>query len=166
MKCWLQFWLLQFKNIHFLNCIQRRRIRIVKRQKTIMKEVCLKNWCLHYIEIFFGYLRTLEIIPCGINCQVSVQLSVVSNSLWPRGLQHTGLPCPSPTPGACSNSCPSSWWCHPNISSSVFPFSSCFQSFPASRSIPMSQLFASGGQSTGAPASASVLPLIFRVDLL
>ena len=71
-KCWLEFWLLQFKKIHLLNCIQRRRIRIVKRQKIITKEACLKN-CLHYIDIFFGYLRTLEIIPCGINSQVSVQ---------------------------------------------------------------------------------------------
>ena len=63
---------------------------------------------------------------------------VMSNSLWPHGLQHARLPCPSPTPGACSNSCPLSWWCHPTISSSVVPFSSCLQSFPASRSFPVS----------------------------
>ena len=81
--------------------------------------------------------------------------SVVSNTLWPHGLQHTRLPSPSPTPRACPNSCPSSRWCHPIILSSVFPFSSCLQSFPASRSFPMSQFFASGGQSIG--ASASVL---------
>ena len=85
--------------------------------------------------------------------------SVVSNSLRPHGLQHSRLPCPSPTPRASSNSCPSSQWCPPNISSSVIPFSFCLQSFPASGSFSMSQLFASGGQSTGASASASVLPM-------
>ena len=83
--------------------------------------------------------------------------SVVSDSLWHLGLQHTRLPCPSPTPGASSNSGPSSWWCHPTISSSVIPFSSCLQSFPASGSFLMSQLFISESQSTGASASASVL---------
>ena len=85
--------------------------------------------------------------------------SVVSDSLQPHGLQHTRLPCPSPIPRACSNSCPSSQWCHPTISSSVVPFSSCLQSFPASRSLPMSQLFTSGSQSIGVSASASVLPI-------
>ena len=83
----------------------------------------------------------------------------MSNSLQPHGLQHARLPCPSLSPGVCSNSCPLSWWCHPTISSSVIPFSSCLQSFPASRSFPMSWLFASGGQSIGATASASVLPM-------
>ena len=85
--------------------------------------------------------------------------SVVSDSLWPYGLQHTRLPCPSPTPGAYSKSCPLSWWCHPTISSSVIPFSSHLQSFPTSGSFQMSQLFASGGQSNGVSASASVLPM-------
>ena len=85
--------------------------------------------------------------------------SVVSNSLWPHGLQHARLPCPSPTPRACSNSCPSSQWCHPTVSSSVVPFSSCLQSFPASESFPVSQFFASDGQGIGASASASVLPM-------
>ena len=91
------------------------------------------------------------------------QFSSVAQScltlLRPDGLQHTWLPCPSPTPGACSDSCPSSWWCHPTISSSVVPFSSCLQSFPASGSFPVSQFFASDGQSIGASASASVLPM-------
>ena len=82
----------------------------------------------------------------------------MSDSLWPHGLQHARLPYPSPTPGACSNSHPSGWWCHPTISSSVVPFS-CLQSFPASGSFPMSQFFLSGGQSIGASASASVLPM-------
>ena len=83
--------------------------------------------------------------------------SVMSDSLWPHGLQHTRLPCPSPFPEACSNLCPLSQWCHPAISFSVVPFSSCPQSFPASGSFPVSQFFASGGQSTRPSASASVL---------
>ena len=83
----------------------------------------------------------------------------MSDSLRPHGLQHTRPLCPSPTPGAYSNSCPSSQWCHPTISSSVIPFSSQLQSFPASRSFQMSQLFTSGGQSIGVSASASVLPM-------
>ena len=79
-------------------------------------------------------------------------------TLWPHGLQHTRLPCPSSSPGTCSNSCPSIWWCHPTISSSVIPFF-CLQSFSASRCFPMSQFFTSGGQSIGVSASASVLPM-------
>ena len=89
---------------------------------------------------------------------VQFSCSVVSDSLGPYGLQHAKLLCPSPTPGACSNSCPSSWWCHPTIASSVISFSH-LQSFPASGSFPMSQLFASGGQSIGVSASASVFPM-------
>ena len=91
----------------------------------------------------------------------SVQFShlVVSNSLQPHGLQHARPPCSSPTPGAYSNSCPLSRWCPPTISASVVPFSSCPQSFPASGSFQMSQLFTSGGQSIGVSASASVLPM-------
>ena len=83
---------------------------------------------------------------------------VVSDSLWLHGLQHTMLLCLSPTPRACSNSRPLSQWCHPTILSSVIPFSSCLQSFPASGSFPVSYFFASGGQSIGASALASVLP--------
>ena len=90
---------------------------------------------------------------------VAVQLLSPVRLAWPHGLHHARLPCPSASPRACSNSCSLSRWCHPNISSSVVPFSSCPQSSPASRSFPMSQLFASGGQSTGASASASVLPM-------
>ena len=85
--------------------------------------------------------------------------SVVSDSLWPCGLQYVRPPYPSPTPGVCSNSCPLSRWCRPTISSSVVPFSSCLQSFPASGFLPMSQFFASGGQSIRAYASLSVLPM-------
>ena len=91
----------------------------------------------------------------------SVQFShsVVCDSLWPHGLQHAGLSCPSPTPGACSNSCPWSQWCHSTISSSVVPFSACLQSFPASGSFQMSQFFASGGQSNRIKVTASALPV-------
>ena len=83
--------------------------------------------------------------------------SVVSDSFQLHGLQHARLPCPSPTPGACSNS--SNRWCHPTISSSVIPSSYCLQSFPASGSLQMSQFFTSGGQSIGVSASTSVLPM-------
>ena len=91
--------------------------------------------------------------------------SVVSNSLRPHGLQHARSPCSSPTPGVYLNSAPLSWWCHPAISSSVVPFSSCLHSFPASGSFPMSQFFTSGGQSIGVSASAS-FQWIFRTDFL
>ena len=92
---------------------------------------------------------------------LSVQFSslVMSDSLWPHEPQHARPPCPSPTPEVHPNPCPLSLWCHPSISSSVVPFSSCPQSFPASGSFPMSQLFASGGQSIGVSASTSVLPM-------
>ena len=101
-------------------------------------------------------------------CQLIFLLSYTSGSvhllspvaqLWPHGLQHTRLPCPSQSPGACSNTCPSNWWCYPTILTSVTPFSSCLQSFPATGSFPMCQLFASGGQSIGVSALASVLPM-------
>ena len=89
---------------------------------------------------------------------IQLSRSVVSDSLPPHESQHARPPCPSPTPGVHSNSCPSSRWCHPAISSSVVPFSSCPQSLPASESFPMSQLFAWGGQRTGVSALASFLP--------
>ena len=97
--------------------------------------------------------------PPGKPSSVQFSHSVVSNSLRPRGLQHARPPCPSPTPGVYSNSCPLSWWCHPTILSFVITFSSHFQYFPASESFQMSQLFASGGQNIGASASTSVLPM-------
>ena len=90
---------------------------------------------------------------------VQFTCSVVSDSLWPHGLQHAKPPCPSPTPGVYWNSCPLCWWCHPPISSSVIPFSSCLQSFPASGSLQIGRFFASVGQSIGESASTSVLPV-------
>ena len=98
--------------------------------------------------------------PARPTHQGSVQFSrsVMSNSLWPHESQHARPPCPSATPGVYSDSCPLSRWCHPDISSSVVPFSSCPQTLPASESFPMSQLFTWGGQSIEVSALASVLP--------
>ena len=102
------------------------------------------------------------------NDSVQFSRSVMSDSVWPHGLQHARPPCPSPTPGACSNSCPSNQWCHPTISSSVVPFSSHLQSFTASGFFPVSQFFTSGGQSIGVSASAwsSLFQWIVRTDFL
>ena len=101
--------------------------------------------------------------PCSAQfSSVQFSLSVVSDSLRPHELQHARPPCPSPTPGVHSDSCPSSQWCNPAISSSVVPFSSCPQSLPALESFPMSQLFTWGGQSTGVSALASFLPKKFQ----
>ena len=99
----------------------------------------------------------IDLTPVCSSVQFS--RSVMSDSLWPHGLQHARHPCTSPTSGLYSNSCPLSQWCHPIISSSVIPFFSCLQSFPASGSFQMSQFFASGGQSIGVSASTSVLPM-------
>ena len=99
------------------------------------------------------------ILKCIDEFSVQFSCSFLSDSLRPHGLQHTRPPCSSPTPGVYSDSCPSSQWCHATISSSVIPFSSCPQSFPASGLFQMSQLFTSGGQSIGVSASTSVLPI-------
>ena len=98
----------------------------------------------------------------GIFSSVQFSHSVMCNCLLPHRLQHSRLPSPSQTPRACSNSCPSSQWCHPTISSSVIPFFSCLQSFPESGSFPMSQFFALVGQSIGVSASASVHPMAIQ----
>ena len=116
------------------------------------------NYWVHRIK------GTAESLISGLSISVtlsSVQFSrsVVPNSLWPHESQHARPPCLSPSPGVYPNSCPSSRWCHPAISSSIIPFSSCPQSLPASGSFPMSQLFAWGGQSIGVSASALVLPI-------
>ena len=107
--------------------------------------------------------------PLLFKTSVQFSRSVVSGSLPPHELQHARCPCPSPTPGVHSNLCPLSRWCHPTISSSVVPFSSCPQSFPASGSFPVTQLFASGGQSTGFSFNISPSnegPISFRMDWL
>ena len=105
---------------------------------------------------------TLDIFITDVYMCSSVH-SVVFDSLRPRGLQDARPPCSSSTPGVYLNSCPLSWWCHPTISSSFIPFSSCLQSFPASGSFQMSQFFASGGQSIGVWASASVFPMNWNI---
>ena len=105
------------------------------------------------------WINSIQLYYCILTVSVQFSHSVMSDSLRPHTLQHIRLPCPSSTPGAYSNSCPLRRWCHATISSSVGPFSSCLQSFPASGSFPMSQLFASGGHSIGASASASLLPM-------
>ena len=111
-----------------------------------------------YIDQLYRYLPQQNAY-IQRNTKVQFSCSVVSDSLQPHGLQHTRLPYPSSTQGACSNSCPLTQWCHPTISSSVIPFSSCLRYCPASGSSPVSQFFTSGGQSTGASTSASVLPM-------
>ena len=119
----------------------------------------------HFIE---EGARLKEVRPQAQDYKLSsVQFthSVVSDSLWPHGLQHARSPCPSPTPRVYSKSCPSSQWCHPTISSSVVPFS-CLQSFPTSGSFQMSQHFTSGGQNIGLSTSTSVFQWKPRTDLL
>ena len=114
----------------------------------------LNNYDYYY---YYSIMMNLDSIICSIFCQFSC--SVVSNSLWPHEPQHVRPPCPSPIPGVHLNPCPSSRWCHLAISSSVVPFSSHLQSFPASGSFWMSQLVASGDQNIGVSASASLLPM-------
>ena len=126
------------------------RIKITRAPEQFWGPLCIRHqtqgmqveWLL-----WAGYIYTSS---------VQFSRSIVSNSLQPHGLQHARPPCPSPTPGIYPNSCPLSWWCHPIISSSVVPFSSCPLTSPASQSFQMSQLFASGGQSIGVSVSTSV----------
>ena len=105
------------------------------------------------------FVNIFSLIIFIFPCSVRFSHSVMSDSLQPHGLQHASLPCPSPIPGVYSNSCPLSRWCHPTISSYVTPFSSCLQSFSASRCFQMSQFFTSTGQSIGVSASTSALPM-------
>ena len=128
--------------------IKKQQVRIGQEQWTGSK---LKKEYAKAVHCHPAYLTYMQ-------SSVQFSCSVVSNSLPSHGLQYTRPPCPSPTPRACSNSCPSCWWCHPTTSFSVVPFSH-LQSFPASGSFPMSPFFTSGGQSVGASASASVLPM-------
>ena len=111
-------------------------------------------WDINLYKNNFGFVRIKYVIS-----SLQFSCSVMSDSLQPHESQHARPPCPSPTPGVHSNSSASSWWCHPAISSSVIPFSSCPQSLPESGSFPMSQLFVWGGQSTGVSALASYLPM-------
>ena len=124
--------------------------------------VCVCNFTVSFFVDMCIYLHRYVHPEKSTSVQFSsvhFSRSVVSNSLHPHELQHASPPCPSPTPRVHSNSCSLSQWCHPAISSSVVPFSFCLQSFPASESFQLSQFFASGGQSIGASASTSVLPM-------
>ena len=133
-------------------------------KRPLTNEWVKKMWYIYTMEYYSAIKRTKS---CHLQqhewtqslSSVQFSCSVISDSWQPHGLQHARLPCPSPTPGAYSNSQPLSQWCHPTMSSSVTPFSSHLQSFPASGSFQMSQFFASGGQSIAAFASASVLPM-------
>ena len=117
------------------------------------------EWLNHMVVLFVTFKELSYIFPLSLTNLHSHQQCTGSDSLRPHESQHTRLPCPPPTPRVHPNSCPLSQWCHPIISSSIVPFSSCPQSFPASGSFQMSQLFASDGQSIGASASTSVLPM-------
>ena len=116
----------------------------------MLAQMLFRLWELHFIILSIEIAAQIRLYQ--------ISHSVVSDSLWPHESQHARPPCPSPTPGVHSESRPSRQWCHPAISSSVVPFSSCPQSLPASESFPMSQLFAWDGQSTGVSAWASFLP--------
>ena len=124
-----------------------------------MKTTHKVKWGCCEGELWGSFIIVAKPVYSANMSSVQFSCSVVSDSLQPHGLQHTRPPCPSPTPRAYSNSCPLSQWCHPTISSSVIPFSSHPQSFPASGSFQITQFFASGGQSFGASALASVLPM-------
>ena len=132
------------------NCSQKGKIKQLLKIKGYSTSVSIKKMLVKTTNSKFALVTFSS---------VQFSHSVVSGSLQPHELQHARPPCPSPTPRVYPNSCPSSWWCHPAISSSVVPFSSCPQSLPASETFPVSQLFASGGQSIGVLASTSVLPM-------
>ena len=119
----------------------------------------LKQINKYWTSIQNAGLEKRKTFTFNLFSSVELSCSVVSDSLQPHEWQHARPPCPAPTPGVYPNSCASSWWCHPAISSSVVPFSSCPQSIPTSESFPMSQLFAWGDQSIGVSTSASVLPM-------
>ena len=142
----------------------------VRQNRKLVLEIIFWETCFHSITTSSQWLSTVSgwESPSWIshlsashaaNIPSQSSHSFVSDSFQPRGLQHNRPPCPSPTPGVYSNSCPSSWWCHPTISFLFTPFPFCLQSFPSSGSLPMSQLFASGGQNIGVSASTSVLPV-------
>ena len=148
--------------------VQHTRIPCPSLSPGVCSNSCPLNWWWH--PTISSSVSTFSFCPQSfpasgsfpMSClfpSVQFSCSVVSESLRPHGLQHPRLGCTSPTPGTCSNSCPLSWWCHPTISSSVVPFSCCPQSFLALGSFPMSQFFASGGQSIGVSALVSVLPM-------
>ena len=126
-----------------------------EQQKSLLKKVKEES---EKVDLKLSIQKT-EIMASGSISSVQFSCLAMTDCLWPHGLQYARPPCPSPTPRIYSNSCPLSWWCHPTISSSVVPFSSHLQFFPVSGTFQMSQFFASGGQSIGVSASASILPM-------
>ena len=153
----VQLWLYSDREVVFLTPAKLLNPQIKFRQWNAKVKCGLVWWQRRQRQL--DYVKGIIL---DFSQSVQFSCSVVSDSLWPHGLQHARLPCPSPSPRTCTNSCPSSRWCHPTISSSVIPFSSCLQCFPVSRSLPMSQFFPSGCQSIGISASASVLPMIIQ----
>ena len=145
--------ILESKNTVINLCLKMDSFLLQQRLK--YNAIVPRSYSIKYEEV--GNTFKLYICKKGIS-SVQFNHSVLSDSLQPHESQHTRPPCPSPTPGVHSNSHPTSRWCHPDISSSIVPFSSCPQSLPASESLPMSQLFAQDGQSTGVSALASFLP--------
>ena len=137
---------------HFFKCGYVKK-RLIFSSNYFVRELTLLCWTVWHEAVDFNFSKFTHL------CSVQFSHSVVSDSLWPDGLKHARPPCPSPTPKVYLNPCPSSWWCHPTISSSVVPLSSCLWSFPASRSFQLSQLFTSGSQSIGVSVSTSVLPM-------
>ena len=132
-------------------------------------EILCAQRSLTWKSVVSGSVPYSVLWPCTFPCAIyfnKFSCSVMSNSLWPHGLQHAGLPCPSLFSWVCSNSCPSSQWCHPTFSSSVIPFSSRLQSFPASGSFPVSQFLSSGGRVLKLQLRHQSLKWIFRTDFL
>ena len=163
MQGWLNIWN-SISTIHYIHGIKDEGHMIMSSDKIQQPFIKKKIGKLRTKENLLNVIKDISEKPTtntqGWNSE-SVQFShsVVSNSLRPPEPQHARPPCPSLTPGVHPNPCPLSWWCHPTISSSVVPFSSCPQSFPVSGSFQMSQLFTSGGQSIGVSASTSILPM-------
>ena len=144
-------------------CQKRREVNVDEDVEGEHMNCCKCKLKLFQWKTVWRVLRKLKIeLPCCFCCSVAKSCL----SLWPYELQHGRLLCPSPSPGVWSNPCPLSRWCHPTTSSSVIPFSSCPQSFQASGSFPVSWFFASDGQTIGASATASVLPMTIRADFL
>ena len=151
----LFFPILDTELIHFQFSCLHIRTPLLSLYRLMIWDAIISSFTLNILNITYDFYL---VHPLYQFSSVQFSRSVVSDSSQPHGLQHSRLPCPSSTPGAYSNSCPSSWWYHPTISSSVVPFFSRLQSFPASGSFPISQFFPSGGHSIGISAS-SVLPM-------
>ena len=151
------YWRWWVRNIHII-CYRWVQAYLGDVARSVSDHCKRANTATKWVtQIFFCFPVHIKVIFTLSSVQLSH--SVMSDSLWPHGLQHARIPCPSPTPRVYSNSCPSNQGCHPTISSSVIPFSSHLQSFPGSGPFQMSQHFASCGQSTGVSALASVLPI-------